>query len=218
MDSYSHRTRIAASVIGALLGLAGILNHGIFEILQGDVPTKGFFIEAIGEAHRFWIHGTEGAVTFVPNFLATGILAILVGLALIAWSAMYVQKKHGATVLLILFVLLTLVGGGIGHLVMFLPTWAYATRIRKPLTWWRRRLTGSAGKTLSRLWSYGLAATVLLWLTVMELGVFGYFPLQTDPDTILNIVLVFLLASVLMANFTFVCAMARDVEERDAAA
>ena len=53
MDSSNHRTSITASVLGTLLGLAAIINHGIFEIAQGSVPTDGFFIEAIGEAHRF---------------------------------------------------------------------------------------------------------------------------------------------------------------------
>jgi len=211
MEYYNPKTRMTASVIGTLLGLAGILNHGIFEIFQGNTPTNGFFIEAIGEAHRFWVYGTEGAVTLIPNFLITGICVILVSLTLIVWSVRYVHQKHGATVFLCLFILLTLIGGGIGHIVMFLPAWAYATRIGKPLTWWRRRLSGSVGKMMSRLWIYSLTATILAWLTVMELGIFGYFPLQTDPDTLLNIVFIFLLAAVILVNFTFICAMARDI-------
>ena len=85
MRSYNSRVRITASVIGVLLGLSGMLNHGIFEILQGNTPTNGYFIEAIGEAQRYWVHGTEAAITLVPNFLATGILAVLAGLAVIAF-------------------------------------------------------------------------------------------------------------------------------------
>jgi hypothetical protein len=33
-------TREVASTLGALVGLAGI-NHGFFEILQGNTPTAG---------------------------------------------------------------------------------------------------------------------------------------------------------------------------------
>lgn len=36
-------------------------------------------------------HGGEAAVTVVPSFLVTGILAVLGGLGVTAWSAAYVQ-------------------------------------------------------------------------------------------------------------------------------
>jgi hypothetical protein len=62
MTYFNKQTRIIASAIGVLLGLSGILNHGLFEILQGNTPTNGFYIEAIGENHRYWMYGTEGAL------------------------------------------------------------------------------------------------------------------------------------------------------------
>lgn len=213
MNSYNRSTRTTASIIGVLLGMGGLLNHGIFEILQGNTPTNGFFIEAIGESHRFWIHGTEGAFTVLPNFLATGILVVLTSLAIIFWSARYLQTKHGATIFLLLLILLTLFGGGIGHIALSIPTWAYTTRINKPLTWWKKILPVAFKRILSGFWLYALVATTICWLTVMELGIFGYFPGQSDPDTILNIVFIFLLSTVVLANFTFICGFARDLEE-----
>ena len=69
MNFYNQKTRITTSVIGTLLGMAGFLNHGIFEILQGNNPTNGLYIEAIGKQHRFWLYGTEGAFTLIPNLL-----------------------------------------------------------------------------------------------------------------------------------------------------
>ena len=215
MNYYNQKTRITASVIGVFLGMAGFINHGIFEILQGNTPTNGYFIEAISEAHRFLIHGTEGAITIIPNFLITGIFVLLLSLAVIIWSVKFIHVKHGATVFLLLMFALTLVGGGIGHIIIFLPTWAYATRINKPLDWWKKILQRRLRKILSRLWIYGLAATSILWFIVMELGIFGYFPGQSDPDTIINIVIAFLFSAVIFANFTFICAFARDIEERN---
>jgi len=214
MNYYNHKTRINASIIGVLLGIAGFINHGFFEVLQGNTPTNGFFIEAISEANRFWIHGTEGAVTIIPNFLASGICVILVSLAIILWSAKYIQAKHGATVFLSLLILLTFVGGGIGHIILFLPTWAYATRINKSLDWWKNILPARLRKALSKLWIYGLTATSISWLILMQLGIFGYFPGQSNPDTILNIVFVFLFSTVILANLTFISGFARDIEER----
>ena len=212
MSSTNYNTRTTASVIGVLLGMAGLLNHGLFEILQGNTPTSGFFVEAIGESHRFWIHGTEGAFTVVHNFLVTGILVVLISLAIILWSARYIQTKQGAAIFLLLLILLTLVGGGIGHIALSIPTWAYATRINKPLNWWDKVLRGRFREILSRLWIYALVATTICWLMVMELGIFGYFPGQSDPDTILNIVFMFLLSTVVLVNVTFICGFARDLE------
>jgi len=59
MNYYNQKTRITASVIGVLLGIAGLVNHGFFEVLQGNTPANGFFIEAISEANRYWVHGTQ---------------------------------------------------------------------------------------------------------------------------------------------------------------
>ena len=104
MNFFNKRTRITASAIGVILGMAGIFNHGIFEILQGNNSTNGFFIEAIGEANRYWIHGTEAAFTVIHNYLITGICAVLSGLAVILWSVKYIQVKHGATIFLLLLI------------------------------------------------------------------------------------------------------------------
>jgi len=214
MNFDNRSTRITASAIGVLLGLGGSLNHGLFEILQGNTPTSGFFIEAIGSSDRYWIHGTEDAFTIIPNFLITGICVLLISLAIILWSVKYMHMKDGATVFLILLLALTAVGGGIGHLLLVLPAWAYATRINKSLDWWKKCLPRQLRTVMAELWIYGLAATIISWSIVMELGIFGYFPGHTNPDTILMIVLLFLLSTVIFANLTFICGIARDIEER----
>jgi hypothetical protein len=214
MTYLNKKTRITASAIGVLLGLSGIFNHGIFEILQGNSSTNGSFIEAIGEANRFWIHGTEAAFTLIHNFLVTGICVVLTGLAIVFWSLKYMHKKRGTTIFLLLLILLTLIGGGIGYILLWVPTWAFATRINKPLVWWKKVLPAGLRKKLSALWIYCLVATFIVWLTLMELGIFGYFPGQTDPDVILNIVFVFLFSSAVFACITFICAFAGDIEKQ----
>lgn len=214
MNYYNQKTRITASTLGVLLGLAGLINHGIFEVLQGNLLTNSFFIEAIGKSVRFWVHGTEGAFTIIPNFLITGIIVIIVSSTIIFWSIKYIQVKYGTTVFLALLILLTSFGGGIGHIILFLPTWAYSTRINKSLEWWKKVLQEKLIKVLSKLWIYVLILTSVSWLIVMELGIFGYFPGQTDPNVILNIVFIFLFSTVILANLTFICGFARDIEER----
>lgn len=215
MTYLNKKTRITASSIGVLLGLAGIFNHGLFEILQGSITTNGFYIEAIGENHRFWLYGTEGAFTLIHNFLITGICAVLAGISLVIWSIKYIHTKYGAIVFLALLILLTLVGGGIGHIMLFIPVWAFTTRINKSLDWWKKILSGRLRKKSTTLWIYLLLATLISWLIVMELGIFGYFPGQSNPDTILSIVFMFLFLTVILACISFICAISGDIEEQN---
>jgi hypothetical protein len=214
MNYYNQKTKITSSTLGVLLGFGGLLNHGIFEVLQGNTPTNGFFIDAIGKSERFWVHGTEAAFTIIPNFLITGIIVISISLVIIVWSAKYIRLKYGATVFLILLISLTAFGGGIGHILLFIPTWAYATRINKSLEWWKKVLQEKLRKSLSKLWLFALILASISWLILMELGIFGYFPGQENPDIILNIVFIFLFSAVIFANITYICGFARDIEER----
>lgn len=212
MTTINKNTKTTASVIGVLLGMSGMLNHGIFEILQGHTSTNGFYIEAIGEAQRFWTHGTEAAFTVIHNFLYTGILAVLTGVVIIVWSLKFLHVKNGTTIFLVLLIILTLVGGGIGYILLFLPTWAFYTRINKPLNWWKKVLPVSLRKVLSSVWINLLVVTAVAWLTLMEMGIFGYFPGQDDPHAVLNIVFIFLFSSAILASVTFISAFAADIE------
>ena len=202
--------RITALVLCTLLGISG-MNHGFFEAMQGWKPTSGLVVQAIGEAQRMWPHGTEEALTVVPNFLITGILAMCTGLAIIVWSIGFIHKKHGTLTLLLLFIILFLVGGGIAQVVFFLPTWAYSTRMNKPLRWWRRILSGGAGKRLSSMWKWSLAACSLFFLLALEIAIVGFFPGITNQDTLLYVCWGFLALSWILMNVSFVSGFAHDI-------
>jgi len=118
----NHATRVTAATLGVILGIGG-MGHGFFEVLQGNTPTGGLVISAIGEADRMWAYGNEPAFTVIPDFLITGIAAMIVGLAIIAWSAGFLYRKSGPLVFLSLFILLFLVGGGIGQVLFFTIGW-----------------------------------------------------------------------------------------------
>ena len=70
-------THMVAATFGVLVGLDGI-DHGVFEILQGNTAPDSLMIDAIGPAQRFWEHGVETALTIVPNFLISGILSVII--------------------------------------------------------------------------------------------------------------------------------------------
>jgi hypothetical protein len=179
-------TKTIVSTIGVILGISG-LDHGFFEILQGNQPTNGVLIEAIGPNHIMWEHGGEGAFTILPTFLLTGILAVLTGILMIIWSVKYIDHKHGPLVFFILNLLLFLFGGGIAAPILIYPAAGLAaTRIHKPLTWWRKVLPERLRPVLAKLWPYTLAIGVISMLIGLYIAITGHVPgISSDnPDQI----------------------------------
>ncbi len=120
---------------------------------------------------------------------------------------------------MLLFIILFLVGGGIGQILLFIPGWAAATRIHGPLAWWRRTLPEGLRRPLARLWPWFLFAGSLLFLIGLAISVTGFLPGVADPDQILNIdwailglaLLSFILA--IVAGFAY--DIGRPVDVRD---
>jgi hypothetical protein len=166
-------TRITATVLGLTAGGAGI-EHGIFEILQGNTRPEGLMIASIGPPcvpEQTW-NACEPAMTIIPNFLITGILAVLFGLAVMVWSAFFVHKKHGGLVLILLCIPLLLFGGGMFPPLIGIIAGALGTRIHKPLNPEGSRLSGGLLRVLAALWPWALALFVI-W--VLGQWVIGHF-------------------------------------------
>lgn len=204
-------TRAIATAIGVFFGLFSGMNHGLFEIFQGNTPTNGLFIYAIGEAQRFWPLGTEDAFTLIPNFLVTGIASMIVGLAIVIWSIWFLPIKHGRTVFMGLFILSFLVGGGIGQVAFFIPAWAFATRMDKPLTWWRKVLPRSSWPLLSKLWMPMLVLSTLVMTIGLEMAIFGYFPGLTEPVAIQDRALLFVLLAAILYVLSFIAGFGHEL-------
>jgi hypothetical protein len=208
-------TRIIATTIGVLFGLISGVNHGFFEALQGNKPTGSLFIYAIGEAQRFWPLASEGAFTLIPNFLITGIASMVVGVAIVIWSIWFLPTKHGRTVFLGLFILSFLVGGGIGQVAFFIPAWAFATRMGKPLTWWRKVLPRRSWPFLSRLWIVALVGMWLSMFVALEMAIFGYFPGITDVTTLENVNMIFVFSAVFLNIVTFIAGFGHELRRME---
>lgn len=121
-------TAVVVAVLGALVGLAGV-EHGIGEMLQGPVRPDGLFILSWPEAAALEVLSGEPAMTVVPNLLATGALAVLVGLTVAVWSIWFAGRRRGGIVLVALSGALLLVGGGLAPPVMGVILGAVAARI-----------------------------------------------------------------------------------------
>lgn len=206
-------TRIIVSTLGILFALSG-MSHGFFEVLQGNTPTEGILIAAIADSHRMWPHGSEYAFTLLPNFLVTGIAAMVVSLAIIIWSVGFVHKKYGSVVLLLLFVILFLVGGGIAQVIFFTMIWAVSTRIDTPLLGWRRILPKDVRRILAVFWPWTLAVGSLLLLEALWIAITGYVPGMTDPELVLKIMLACVAISFGAFLITIISGFAYDIEQQ----
>lgn len=162
-------TRITAAALGTAAGIAG-LEHGIFEILQGDIPTPGLVIASIGPPcipEEAW-NACEPAMTILPGFLSSGTLTVLISLAVLVWSLAFIQRRHGGLVLILLSIALLLVGGGFFPPVIGICGGAAGTHINRPLTGKPAKITRQA----ARLWPWPLVV-LITWLIGQFL--LGYF-------------------------------------------
>lgn len=202
--------RNLSTALGILVGFFG-LEHGVFEILQGDLPTGGMQINAIGPAQRFWAYGAEGALTVLPTFLATGVLAVILGCLTVVWSVFFLKRAYGPWIFMGLSIGLLMGGGGIAPFTMALFIVITATRINKPLSWWRRLPTGLTG-ALGRLWPAALVALMAWSLIMVATGVFGYpLLLFFGAETVSLIVWALAYAFLPYLLFTIAVAFSSDV-------
>ena len=168
-------TRAFASTFGAIMALAGI-EHGIGEVLQGNVAPSGIMFMSWPNSAFFRNVAGEPAMTVIPNLLVTGILAILLSLALLVWATLFVQRKNGGLVMILISIAMLLAGGGIFPPILGILIGVVASRIHSPLTWWRTHLSPGARQFLASLWPWSFAACVIAWLMMFAgPALLGYF-------------------------------------------
>ncbi len=165
--------RIVASSTGVVAGIGG-MEHGLLEMLQGNTMPSSRVVESIGAAQRLWVHGTEPAFTLIPNFLVTGIMAMIVGLSVIIWSTVFIDKKYGALVLLCLSIIMFLVGGGFAPPVYAVIAVIAAILLNKSLRWLREKIPDNLIDFLSKLWVIALIPFMFLSVAEMITAIFGY--------------------------------------------
>jgi hypothetical protein len=159
-------TRVVVSKLGLLAGLAG-MEHGIGELLQGNVAPAGLRIVAWPGWELFRIVAGEPAMTIIPNLLVTGIVAILVSLAYIAWATVLVERKNSSLALILLSVVMLLTGAGYGSAVLGFIIGLVATRLNVNGARRHTRLPAGIRQASVRFWPSAYVACVIAWLLVM---------------------------------------------------
>jgi hypothetical protein len=162
-------TRIIAASFGLFAGFGG-LEHGYFEILQGNARPAGIMIPSMGPPcvpEEIW-HLCEPAMTILPSFLATGILSMTLGAITMIWAAGFVQRRHGGIVLALLCLGLLLFGGGIFPPVIGIAGGLVGMKINSPM----KKQPGTVWRVLAALWPWIL---ILYFVLLFSQFVIGYF-------------------------------------------
>ncbi len=164
-------SRFIATIYSIFAGFFGF-EHGIGEILQGNVSTNSYRIYAYRAPGLPFPFGREPALTIIPNYLISGILTILFGLVIMVWSVKLIKYKYGALGLLFLATMLFLVGGGFGPFTTLIIASISASMIKSKFMLWKRFLPYWICFSLSKLYPW----FTILFITWIPLEMFlGFF-------------------------------------------
>ena len=120
-------TIAVASILGIFAGIGGA-SHGPGEILQGNIAPSGIIIEAWP---ALTLLAGEPAMTLIPSFSVSGIVTVILGVAVTVWAATRIQSKNGALVLVLLSTMMLLVGGGLLPPVFGVGAGIISARVRQ---------------------------------------------------------------------------------------
>jgi hypothetical protein len=198
-------TKAVATFFGVVAGIAG-LEHGYFEVLQGNARPTGLMIPSMGPPcipEKVW-NGCEPAMTVLPNFLVTGILALIISVAVIVWTAAFLQRKNGGAVLIMLSIALLLFGGGIFPPLIGIIGGMAGIKINAPMS---GKPAGGFLRFLAKLWP-GALVVFVAW--ILGQWVVGYF----FNDFLQKNGLISLLLILILLPLSVFAAYAHDVQER----
>jgi hypothetical protein len=193
------------------MGVAGI-EHGIGEIFQGNVHAEGLVFPSWPDAAFFRMVSGEPAMSFIPNMLTSGVLALLFSVAYVIWAIGFPHRKKGPLAMIVLAVGMMLFGGGLFPPVLAFLMGLVAARIPRPKKWWSDKAPSGLQRFFARAWGWIFALCALAWLALFPgLNLLGYsFGVENEALTI-TIILLALVTLVL----TIISAYAHDAQRTD---
>jgi len=153
-------------VFGTIMGLAG-LEHGIGEVLEGNRAIPELIFRSWPDSDYFRIMNGEPALSILPTYLQSGVLTILVSIAFILFTTVFVKRKGSGIVLMLLAGGMLLVGGGLFPPVLGFVVAVLASRIHIPI----KPLSGNNPVRnkpfLANNWRWITGFSILAWLCLM---------------------------------------------------
>ena len=148
--------------LGVLAGIMGI-EHGIGEVLEGYRPTDSVFILSWPDTPFFEIMSGEPAMTIIPNYLVTGLLAIFFSCVFLVVLLKPSPDRKAIIVLFTLLIFMLLAGGGFGPPILGMIVVLIALKRNSPLKIWSK-LPSKVHSVLSMLWPWSFGLCLIGWL------------------------------------------------------
>jgi len=151
------KTALFASILGSLVGFAGI-GHGFLAASQGFENSNSVYLEK------------SGSFSVIPNYLITGIIAIIIGSFIIFWSIKYISSKNGPKIFIISSILMIVIGGGLAAIVYAPITFIVALKIKSRKEPKTATCLRSISDALAKKWALTLfisIASLFIGLTLL---------------------------------------------------
>jgi hypothetical protein len=195
--------------LGILAGIMGI-EHGIGEVLEGYQPTEDVFILSWPDSAFFEIMSGEPAMTIIPNYLITGLLAILFSCIFLIVLVKSKPSGKAITILFALLLLMLLTGAGFGPPILGVIAVLIALKSNSPLETWNK-LPSKLHNVLSMLWPWSFGLCLIGWLMLFPgAALIAFF---TGMDSALLMIIPILVAFAFIP-ITLLLGFSRDVLRR----
>lgn len=196
-------TVTSVRVFGALAAFAGV-EHGLGEIVQGRGAPPAVVFESWPDVAAFEPLDGEPAMSLVPDLLVSGVLSVLIALALGVVAVLHPRRRRSGPLLVGLSVSLLLVGGGFGPPLLGVLAGLLATRVHAPTP---DHDPGPVTRAGARLWPWPLVAAAGCFLGLVPGTALLHVATGTDSSTLVALLTVGAFASTALAVST---ARARD--------
>lgn len=160
MKQFKSSRLLTAAVFGIFSAL-GSFPHGIGLMLQGHGRPESIVLDTWTVGPIAENLGGEPGMSIIPNFWISGILTILLSVVMILWIVLFINKKYGGLVYIILTIAVLLTGGGFAPPTISLLAGIAAVSSHMSNTW-QHKPDSSVGQLLARLWPwvFGLSVTI----------------------------------------------------------
>lgn len=202
------KTKLSVATFSSILGIAGI-EHGVGEILQGNLKPDSFFIKSWPNNEHYDILAGEPAFTIltgIPIYI-TGILAVLVSTLIIIYSIFLLEKTCTRFIFPVLIISLFLFGGGMAGPVLMGILLSWATFRKSPVTNSFKEKK-PIRELLKPIWKFvypvSIIGWLLLWPGLVLLGVVGIVP---------DASVVYILSSISLITFILTIFSARAYDD-----
>lgn len=163
-------SRMLVAKIFGLFGALGSLPHGLGLMLQGNKKPTGIIINTWASGPIAENLGGEPGMTVIPNLWVSGLLTILISLAMILWVILKMHKKNGGAIYIVLTLAVLLTGGGFAPPIISLLAGITAISAQsKSKT--EIEPNSKYGKVIIRIWPIIFGLSLLIGVFVFVLGI-----------------------------------------------